>query len=147
MSLDVDVAASAVRMPMPRARVARLVRATLEAERVKHALVSVAFVSERRIAELNRRHLGHRGSTDVISFGLRAAGRKGAAIGDIYIAPAVASRNAKARRLPARQEVARLVVHGVLHVLGYDHPDDDARERSPMWKRQEALLERFGGGR
>jgi len=41
-----------------------------------------------------------------------------------------------------REELARLVVHGTLHVLGYEHPETDARIGSPMWKRQERLLTR-----
>jgi probable rRNA maturation factor len=39
-----------------------------------------------------------------------------------------------------REEIARLVVHGTLHVLGYDHPEDESRTASPMWRRQERLL-------
>jgi len=38
----------------------------------------------------------------------------------------------------------RLVVHGMLHVVGHDHPEDDSRYRSPMWKRQEQLLRTLG---
>jgi probable rRNA maturation factor len=41
-----------------------------------------------------------------------------------------------------REELARLVVHGTLHVLGYEHPEVDARTKSPMWKRQERVLAR-----
>jgi probable rRNA maturation factor len=40
-----------------------------------------------------------------------------------------------------REELIRLVVHGTLHVLGYDHPDHGERERSPMWRRQERYVE------
>jgi len=64
-------------------------------------------------------------------------------VGDIYIAPAVASRNAKSRRRPVREELVRLLVHGTLHVLGYEHPEDDAREGSAMWRRQELLVNRL----
>jgi probable rRNA maturation factor len=39
-----------------------------------------------------------------------------------------------------REEIARLVVHGTLHVAGHDHPDGESRTRSPMWKRQERIL-------
>ena len=46
-----------------------------------------------------------------------------------------------------REELARLVVHGTLHVLGHDHPEDDSRLRSPMWRRQERLLRRVLGAR
>jgi 3-methyl-2-oxobutanoate hydroxymethyltransferase len=61
-------------------------------------------------------------------------------IGDIYIAPDVARANARRYDAGLREELARLVVHGVLHVLGYDHDEDEARHASPMWRRQERLL-------
>jgi probable rRNA maturation factor len=43
-----------------------------------------------------------------------------------------------------RQELVRLVIHGTLHALGYDHPEGDHRIRSPMWRRQERYVKRFG---
>jgi rRNA maturation RNase YbeY len=64
-------------------------------------------------------------------------------IGDIYIAPDVARENARTAGAPAREELTRLVVHGTLHVLGYDHPEGDGRDRSSMWKRQERLVRRL----
>ena len=68
---------------------------------------------------------------------------KGARVtGDIYIAPAVARLNAQAHGAGIREELLRLVVHGTLHVLGHEHPTDEARITSPMWRRQERLLER-----
>ena len=78
----------------------------------------------------------------MISFGFARAAESDPIIGDIYIAPDVARENARSRGVPVREELARLVVHGVLHVLGYDHPEGDERERAPMWKRQEQILER-----
>jgi probable rRNA maturation factor len=89
---------------------------------------------------MNRRHLGHAGPTDVISFAFRDPA--GAVIGDVYIAPTVATANARRFGRPVREELLRLAVHGTLHVLGYDHPEGAARERSPMWRRQEALVRR-----
>jgi rRNA maturation RNase YbeY len=140
VSRVVDVATQSVRIPVARARVARVADRVLRAEGVRSATLSIAFVSDRRIAALNWRHLGHRGPTDVISFGF-APSHPGAPIeGDIYIAPDVARRTAVANRRGAREELLRLVVHGVLHVLGHDHPEGEARQGSPMWKRQEALL-------
>jgi probable rRNA maturation factor len=61
-------------------------------------------------------------------------------VGDIYICPDVARANASAARCGVREELLRLVVHGTLHVLGWDHPEDDARVASAMWRRQEKLL-------
>jgi probable rRNA maturation factor len=137
----VDVTANAIRVPLARARVIELVRGVLRAERIPSALVSVTFLTPRAIAALNRRHLGHRGPTDVISFGMRDA--DGPVVGDIYIAPAVARENARRHGVSVREELARLVVHGTLHVLGWDHPEDETRTTSPMWRRQETLLRRL----
>lgn len=146
MTVSVDVAADGVRVPVARARVAALVRMVLRAERVRDAMISVAFVSVSAIARLNRAHLQHAGATDVISFGFapRPGGgtRRTPVIGDIYIAPDVARRNAAAHGAGVREEIARLVVHGTLHVLGHDHPHGPSRTSSPMWRRQESLLAR-----
>ena len=142
MSLDVDVAADGVRVALARQRVAELARAVLRAEGVRDATISIAFVRKAAIAAVNRRHLGHAGPTDVISFPLAAAA--GAPLGgDVYIAPEVAARNAREHGVGVREELARLVVHSMLHVLGRDHPVGTGRESSPMWRRQEALLARL----
>jgi rRNA maturation RNase YbeY len=140
VSRAVAVETDGVRIPVARDRVQRVAEHVLRAEHVRDALISIAFVTDRRIAELNVRHLGHRGSTDVISFGFAPVGKGGPVVGDVYIAPDVARRNARAHGQGVREELLRLVVHGVLHVLGHDHPEDDARYRSPMWWRQERLL-------
>lgn len=140
MSLAVAVSTDGTRIPIARQRVAALARRVLRAERVRDALLSVSFVSARAIAALNARHLGHRGPTDVIAFGFAPAGPGAPVVGDIYIAPDVARTNARRHGVGVREELARLVVHGTLHVLGYDHPAGDARTASPMWRRQELLL-------
>ena len=131
-----------MRVPLAKRRVADLARAVLEAEGVRDASLSFAFVRPSTIATVNREHLGHKGPTDVISFPLAAAG--GAPLGgDVYICPDVAARNAIEHGVGLREEVARLVVHATLHVLGHEHPEDVGRETSAMWRRQEALLARF----
>ena len=112
----------------------------MQAEGVRNALVSVAFVGVATITRLNRDYLHRGGPTDVIAFGLERAGPSTPVIGDIYISPKIAERNARALRVPVRRELARLVVHGTLHVLGLDHPEDDPRDTSPMWKKQERIL-------
>jgi probable rRNA maturation factor len=141
MSLDVDVSVESVRSPVGRDRIAEIARAVLRAERVTNALLSITLVDRRAIARLNKTHLGHSGPTDVISFGFDRAAPTDPVVGDVYISPEVARDNARARRVGVREEITRLVVHGVLHVLGYDHPEDEGRETSRMWKRQERLLQ------
>lgn len=145
MSVDVHVSAEGVRVPLARARVGAIARAVLRGERVRDAELSFTFVTSRAIAALNRRHLGHRGATDIITFELGGAGRRGAApvLGDVYIAPEVARAHARRFGRPVREELARLVVHGTLHAAGYTHPEGDGREASPMWRRQERYVEQL----
>jgi len=146
VSLIVDVSTDGVRSPVARERLRDLAVGVLKAERVRDALLSITLVSASQIARLNRTHLGHAGSTDVISFALTnppSASARQVIVGDIYIAPAVARANAARMRASVRQEIARLVVHGTLHVLGHDHPDGADRTRSSMWLRQEQLLARL----
>jgi probable rRNA maturation factor len=117
--------------------VARAAEAVLRGEK-RAALVSVSFVGRERMRSLNARWKGRDEPTDVLAFAL--TGPDGARTGDIYICPWVAAREAGVRGIPLRQELKRLVVHGVLHVLGYQHPEGPRRTRSPMWRRQERYL-------
>jgi probable rRNA maturation factor len=144
MTLGIDVATEGVRIPISRSRIEALAEGVLRREGVRDALLSIAFVSDRRIAALNREHLGHAGPTDVISFGFAPVATRRAVVGDVYIAPGVARRNAREHGGGVREELMRLVVHGVLHVLGHDHPEDETRYGSPMWRRQERLLRSLG---
>jgi probable rRNA maturation factor len=116
--------------------------AVLRAEGVRDAMLSITFVGRAAMSELNRRYLGHRGPTDVISFGLGRQGRRGPVVGDIYICPEIARSNAARQGVSSQEELLRLVVHGTLHTLGYDHPEDATRTASPMWRRQERILAR-----
>lgn len=141
-ALAVAVEATGVRMPVAASRLAELARRALAAEKVKRAMVSITLITSRQMATLNRKHLGHRGATDVITFAL---GRDptGVVVADIYICPDVARAQARTHGVGVREEIARLVVHGILHACGHTHPEDGDRMRSPMWRRQEALLKRF----
>ena len=123
--------------PLSRAEVIRTAAQVLRAER-RSAALSVSFLGRERMQGLNARWKGRRHPTDVLAFPLPLP--RGALAGDIYICPWVAAREAEARGIPLRQELRRLVVHGVLHVLGYDHPEGERRTRSPMWRRQERYL-------
>ncbi len=140
--LAVSVEADRVRSPVASERLVKVAQESLRALKVKNALLSITLVTPRAIAALNKKHLGHTGSTDVITFAL-GADPNGVVLADIYICPDVAREQAKRHGVGVREEVARLVVHGVLHACGWEHPDDDSRITSPMWRRQEQLLARF----
>jgi len=139
--LAVDVAVHGIRTPVDAPRLTRLARYVLRAERRRDAMISIALVSSRAITALNTRYLRHKGPTDVIAFAFAPPGSGDApALGDIYICPAVARKSAHAFGVTFDEEIDRLVIHGSLHVLGWDHPAGTERERSPMWRRQESLL-------
>jgi probable rRNA maturation factor len=144
MSISVDVTVRSGRIPLSRAKAADIAARVLRAERVRDADLSITFVSNRAIAALNRRHLGRSGATDVISFELGGGMAGARTVGDVYIAPDVARANARELGVPVAEELARLVIHGTLHALGYTHPEGsrDVRAASAMWKRQERLLRR-----
>lgn len=117
--------------------VSRVVAAVLAGEQ-RAAAMSVTFLGPRRMRALNREYKQHDRPTDVIAFALPLP--DGTLAGDIYVCRYVAAREARARGVPVRQELQRLVVHGTLHVLGHDHPETAARDRSPMWRRQERYV-------
>jgi probable rRNA maturation factor len=113
---------------------AELARRTLRAEGIEDAELSLSFVDEAEIEDLHVRYLHEPGPTDVLSFPLDGEDDRGVRVlGDVVIAPAVAARNNPDD--PAG-ELRLLVVHGVLHLLGYDHEED--AERAEMWSRQAA---------
>lgn len=136
--LRVAVNREGLRVPVASARLADAVARVLRAERVRAATVSLTLLTPRRMAALNREHLGHAGPTDIITFGFRDPA--GAVLGDVYVCPDVARENARTFGVPLREELLRLAVHGALHVLGHEHPEGDARTQSPMWRRQERFL-------
>jgi rRNA maturation RNase YbeY len=127
--------------PRRRARpgaVAAVVRSVLRAEGRSGGSVSVVFIDSRRSRGLNRRYLGHDWVTDVISFPLAPAP---AVDGEVYVNLDRARTQADQLGLPYRNEVVRLVVHGVLHLLGHD--DRTPVRRRKMQARQESLVQRF----
>jgi probable rRNA maturation factor len=126
------------RLPLSRALVRGVVETILEAER-RTGLVSVTFLGRDSMRRLNAAHKGHDQPTDVLTFAL--GGSKGQVIGDVYICPWVARREARARGISLREELIRLVVHGTLHAVGREHPDGPERTRSAMWRRQERYVE------
>lgn len=138
MSLSVVVNREGLRVPVAAARFGDALACVLKAEKIKAAMVSLTLLTPRQMAALNRKHLHHAGPTDIITFGFRDP--VGAVIGDIYVCPDVARANAAAFGASFREELLRLAVHGALHVLGFEHPEGEARTKSPMWKRQERLL-------
>lgn len=99
--------------------------------------VGLAFVDEKEIQRLNKNFRGKNKPTDVLSFEPEKGSEK-EYLGDIAVCPAYAKREAARRSLPWREELVRLVVHGVLHLSGYDHATED--EEAEMFALQERLV-------
>lgn len=137
---DVRVSVLA-KTPLAARGVARLAAAVLRAERAQTAALSITFVSTSQIRSLNRSHFRRDRPTDVIAFALEGP----PLVGDVYICPAVAAKEAARAGTTVKDELRRLVVHGVLHSLGYEHPES-ARGRlaSAMWRRQERHVRAHG---
>jgi probable rRNA maturation factor len=122
------------------ARLRRLVRSLARQEGTRGGEVSIVFVDDAFIRELNHRYLGVRRATDVIAFPLdEEVGDDGwDLIGEVYVSGERALAQARRHHVGLSNEVSRLVVHGVLHLLGYG--DDTPSERRKMVRRQEAFL-------
>lgn len=104
--------------------------------------LTLLFVDEAAMTVLNRDHMGGSGPTDVLSFPIDGAGAgPDGLLGDVVVCPSVARRNAPAHAGTFEAEVALLVVHGVLHVLGHDHAE--TVEAATMQAAEAAHLERF----
>jgi probable rRNA maturation factor len=104
----------------------------LSGERVEHCELSVSLVDDHEMESLHVRYMNEPGPTDVLSFAQNEGEEGARLLGDVVIDPAEAARNSPSD--PA-SEVRLLLVHGILHLLGYDHEEE--RGRTAMWARQE----------
>ena len=132
------------------ARLEEAARQVLASERAQGD-ITILITDDETVAELNQRYLGREGPTDVLSF---PAIDPNAAhdfalppgqppyLGDILIALPYTRRQAERLGRPLEDELALLVVHGVLHLLGYDHATPE--EKAAMWARQNAILTALG---
>ena len=115
------------------AEIQRLVRKILARFKCLNKSLSIQFVSERKIKKLNRKYRGVDKVTDVLSFGL-----DGDDLGDIFICCQRIKKQAKIFQVTAKEETARMLTHGVLHLLGFEHRKKiEGRE---MFLLQEKLL-------
>ncbi len=106
--------------------------------------ITIVLTDDAQLHELNREFLGVDAPTDVLSFPASESDPEtGAAyLGDILISIPRAAQQAQAAGHPVEAEVQLLVVHGVLHLLGYDHAE--VEEKTLMWNEQAKVLERLG---
>ena len=100
--------------------------------------LNILFVNETRMAKINLEHLRHEGATDIITFDYTTPTLLH---GDLIICPPVASENAARYRVSLGHEIARNIIHGVLHLLGYD--DSELIVRKKMKRAENRLLQKL----
>jgi probable rRNA maturation factor len=123
------------------ARKARIVLAAIE---LAGRELSVSLVGDEEMRRLNRDYRGKDRTTDVLSFSLREGeqGDVASALGDVVISLETAARQARERRSTIAREVDRLLVHGILHLAGYDH-EVSAHEERRMKRKEREMLARI----
>jgi probable rRNA maturation factor len=102
--------------------------------------LSIAFVSVKEIQKLNRRFRKKNKPTDVLSFENDA--NTGIGLGEIVICPEVAKKNAEKFKIVYKKELAKLLIHGVLHILGYEH-EKKVRRAVEMENKQDFYLSKI----
>ena len=122
------------RMIVDCARLNRAIETVLSGEGIEQATINVAIVDDSTIHDLNRRFLDHDEPTDVLSFPFDdEAGRLE---GDVVVSADTAARMAAQLQWPAGDELLLYVVHGVLHLVGYDDLNPDSRTEMHARQRQ-----------
>jgi len=131
---------------LTRRRIAEAVRFVLRAEGVRSCWLEIAVFDDRQMRALNRRWLGRTGLTDVISFDLSDSldGDTSHLAGQISVCATVAARRARKAGIRPDAELMLYIVHGLLHLLGYDDLADRDAER--MHRREDELLSLLGYG-
>ncbi|MBI2098901.1 rRNA maturation RNase YbeY [Candidatus Uhrbacteria bacterium] len=123
------------------AEVLKIIRRALKAAGIKDAYVSVAFITSEEIKKWNRLYRKKARATDILSFGFnRAMGdeKKWKRAGELLICEAAAKINAKEKRHSLKKEIGTLLVHGSLHLVGYDHEGE--REAKTMFALQNKII-------
>lgn len=146
--MPVTVRCPARRIPLRRAGIERLAQRILDAAGEAHAEVSLSFIGDASMRRLNRQYRRKDATTDVLAFPMRqirprltrhASRFTFSLLGDVVISLPQAARQARARGLPLQHELATLLIHGILHLLGYDH-ERNVREAQRMRRKERAVL-------
>src|SRR5437764_8045172 len=137
----ISIAVPQETVPVDRGRMREAVRAVLAGEGVADAEISLAFVDNSTIQRLNQRYLQHDEPTDVLSFPLSEVGARRLA-GELVIGAEVAQAQATSRGHDVQAELALYVIHGLLHLCGYD--DTTTQAAAAMRRRERHYLQLLG---
>lgn len=121
-------------------RLKLMVKALLENESAGEKTINIVYCNHKLMRDLNDRFMGKNRTTDVLAFGLDD-GDDEDILGEVYVNLQQARTQADEYKIKYNEEVERLTVHGVLHLLGYD--DHGRKNRTRMWDRQEGYLKQW----
>ena len=128
------------RVTFDQARLDRLARAILSSVGEASAELGIMFVGDQRMRSLNRQYRGKDRTTDVLAFAMREGPRSSPGLlGDVVIAVPTAARQAKQGQRSLDEELTVLLVHGILHLCGYDHERSEKKARR-MHRRERMIL-------
>jgi probable rRNA maturation factor len=138
--LSITVTNAQSQLPVDKNRLRRAVRIILEDESIERAKIDVAVVDDLTIAELHQRYLNDPEATDVLSFVLEQTSKY--LEGEIVVSADTAAASAPNYNWTAANELLLYVIHGALHLVGYD--DTATKKRSIMREKEGEYLARFG---
>ncbi len=131
------------KVPVNSKKVVKTVRKVLSQEGIKKSgEITISFVNDRKIKKLNLKYLGKNNPTDVIAFDITEPKAREKIFADIVISTDRAIYNAATFKTTPLFELYLYVIHGVLHILGYD--DHNNKDKLIMRKREAGLLKKLG---
>lgn len=139
--MECNIYATVHRIGISRSLVTHTVACVLKEEARMDSSVSIHFVGLHKMKTLNYRYRGKDAPTDVLSFGTQGEliGTEND-LGDLFLCVPYVKEQAKRFGVSYREECLRMIIHGVLHLLGYDHQEEN--EAKIMFEKQESLLAR-----
>lgn len=140
--MDIQIANRQKRHPLSLRKIRRRTRIILDALKSPEAEISILLVDDLQIAAMNRKFLGREGPTNVIAFPMqegRFSGLSPDLLGDVVISVDTAHREARDAELDLEERLTQLLVHGLLHLHGYDHEHNTAEARRMAAKSRRLL--------
>jgi len=123
-------------------KILKISKITLAYLRKSNLVLGVVFLAPKKMQTINKQHRRIDRPTDVLSFTYSEHGKRGQPLnGDILICPSYVKHQASENNIPYSQELARVFIHGILHVAGYDHAK--SAEEKKMFSLQERILKKY----
>jgi probable rRNA maturation factor len=141
---SIDIRGLPARFDSLKSAIRQVTRDVMSEHKVTTFAISISFIDDKQMSRMNMETLHREGATDVIAFDLSEEGLPFEKVGDVYISTDTAIDNSARFGVEPAEEILRLAVHGVLHVLGYD--DGNASGRRKMSRIQENIIRRFSSG-